>query len=254
MSRGFVFRTWNHQTFWRHGRGLPCSRPGCQLVVAMMCDADVCRLIPTTRLKRVFEWDVTQTPREAPDSECWGPSFGPLRKANIFRRDPKVDPLRIESGPSWRACFWSLHFVRCAEALQAAMCAKCQAWSYFYTNSIRGRNLELGRPVFACVIFLGFFGPKIDPSEWQAEVKAVQTTTSWTPELAQVHVTGPASPFPETKIKVQMLQRIIILFFSIIVWRVRGNVPKFEKLWRIRFQSNHFGWNNSAVNFCYFAK
>ena len=55
------------------------------------------------------------------------------------------------------------------------------------------------------------------------KVKAVQTTTSWTPELAQVHVTGPASPLPpETKIKVQMLQRIIILFFSIIVWRGAG--------------------------------
>ena len=52
----------------------------------------------------------------------------------IFQRDPKVDSLRM-TGPSWRACFWSLHFVRCAEALQAAMCAKCQAWSYFSTNS-----------------------------------------------------------------------------------------------------------------------
>ena len=31
----------------------------------------------------------------------------------------------------------------------------------------------------------------------------------------------PPSP-PETKIKVQMLQRIIILFFSIIVWRGAG--------------------------------
>ena len=30
-------------------------------------------------------------------------------------------------------------------------------------------------------------------------------------------------------------------------------MPKFAKLWRIRFQSYHFGWNNSAVNFCYFA-
>ena len=66
--------------------------PGCQLVVAMMCDADVCRLIPTTRLKRVFEWDVKQAPREAPDSECWGPSFGPLRKANIFQKGPKSGP------------------------------------------------------------------------------------------------------------------------------------------------------------------
>ena len=65
--------------------------------------------------------------------------------------------------------------------------------------------------------------------------------TSWTPELAQVHLTGPASPLsPETKIKVQMLQRIIIVFFSIIVWRVHGNVPKFEKLWRIRFSLTVF--------------
>ena len=50
-----------------------------------------------------------------------------------FRMD-LVDPLRIESGPSWRACVWSLH--RCAEALQAAM------WVKLGTNSI-GRNLEL---------------------------------------------------------------------------------------------------------------
>ena len=45
-------------------------RPGCQLVVAMTCDADVCGLIPTTRLKRVFECGIKQAPREAPDSEC----------------------------------------------------------------------------------------------------------------------------------------------------------------------------------------
>ena len=27
MSRGFVFGTWNRQTFWRRGGGLPCSTP-----------------------------------------------------------------------------------------------------------------------------------------------------------------------------------------------------------------------------------
>ena len=54
--------------------------------------------------------------------------FWTLAQSQIyFRRDPKVDPLRIESGPSWRARFWPLHFVRCAEILQAAMCAECQA-------------------------------------------------------------------------------------------------------------------------------
>ena len=36
-----------------------------------------------------------------------GPVLDPCAKQIYFRRDPKVDPLRIESGPSWRACFWS---------------------------------------------------------------------------------------------------------------------------------------------------
>ena len=223
--------------------------PGCQLVVAMMCDADVCRLIPTTRLKRVFEWDVKQAPREAPDSECWG-------KQIYFRRDPKVDPLRIESGPSWRACFWSLHFVRCAEALQAAMCAKCQAWSYFYTNSIRGRNLELGRPVFACVIFLDFFGPKNRPFWMTGRSKSRPNDhllDSWAGTSACDRPGIPPSP-PKQRSKRRCCKESVSYFSQSLFGGVRGNVPKFEKLWRIRFQSNHFGWNNSAVNFCYFAK
>ena len=80
---------------------------------------------------------------------------GPVLDAKqiYFRRDLKVDPLRIESGPSWWACFWSLHFVRCA-------------WSYFNTNSIRGRNLKLGRRVFACLIFLGLLS--WHKCRWQA--------------------------------------------------------------------------------------
>ena len=104
--------------------------PGCQLVVAMMCDADVCPLIPTTRPKRVFEWGVKQAPREAPDSECWGPSFGPLRKANIFRRDPKVDPLRIESGPSWRALF-----------LVPSFCQMCWSFASCYVRKMSSLKL-----------------------------------------------------------------------------------------------------------------
>ena len=41
------------------------------------------------------------------------------------------------------------------------------------------------------------------------------------------------------------------IFFGLIqslFGGVQGNVPKFEKLWRIRFQSNYFGWNNSAAS------
>ena len=39
-------------------------------LVAMMCDADVCSWITTTRLNREFKWDVKQAPREALDSDC----------------------------------------------------------------------------------------------------------------------------------------------------------------------------------------
>ena len=102
--------------------------PGCQLVVAMMCDADVCGLIPKQRASREYLNGASNKPpgrHQIQNAE--GPVLDPCAKQIYFRRDPKVDPLRIESGPSWRACFWSLHFVRCAEALQAAMCAKCQA-------------------------------------------------------------------------------------------------------------------------------
>ena len=98
--------------------------PGCQLVVPMMCDADVWP-DSNNALKRVFEWGANKPPGRHQIQNAEGPVLDPCAKQIYFRRDPKVDPLRIESGPSWQACFWSLHFVRCAEALQAAMCAKC---------------------------------------------------------------------------------------------------------------------------------
>ena len=56
-----------------------------------------------------------------------GPVLDPCAKQIHFRKDPKVDSLRIESGPSGGPVFWSVHFVGCAEALQAAVCAKCHA-------------------------------------------------------------------------------------------------------------------------------
>ena len=180
-----------------------------------------------------------------------GPVLDPCAKQIYFRRDPKVDPLRIESGPSRRACFWSLHFVRCAEALQAAMCAKCQAWSYFNTNSIRGRNLELGRPVFACLIFLDFFGPKNRPF-WMTGRSESRPNDHLLDSWAGTSACGPASPLPPRNKdqSADAAKNHYLIFLN--VWKVRGKLPKFEKLWRIRFQSN-FGWNNSAVNFCYFA-
>ena len=126
---------------------------------------------PYQRKKDVWRWclwpDSNNAPQESiwmgrrtspEDSECWGPSFGPLRKANIFQKGPKSDPLRIESGPSWRACFWSFHFVRCAEALQAAMCAKCQLEATLtQTASVAGilnctGEAHFCAPAFSCVL------------------------------------------------------------------------------------------------------
>ena len=52
-----------------------------------MCDADVCGLIPTTRLKRAFEWGVEQVPRI---QNAEGPVLDPCAKQIYFRRDPKV--------------------------------------------------------------------------------------------------------------------------------------------------------------------
>ena len=76
---------------------------------------------------------------------------------------------KTQKQPAWQACFWSLHFVRCAKALQAAMYAKFQHWSYPHTNSICGGNLDgevrIYVSSFSCLW----------PSLWQAEAKAVQT-------------------------------------------------------------------------------
>ena len=51
-----------------------------------------------------------------------GPFLDPCRKEMYFKRDLKVDPLGIKSGPSWRVRFLPLHLRRCAEGFQAHVC------------------------------------------------------------------------------------------------------------------------------------
>ena len=155
MSRGFVFSTWNQQTFWRHGGGLPCSRPW----------------LPTRSCYDVWRWCLwpdsykrasreylngasNKPPGRHQIQNAEGPELDPCAKQIYFRRDPKVDPLRIESGPSWRARFWSI----LSDVLKFCrlLCAQNVKREATYTNSIRGRTLELGRPVFASPIFLIF--------------------------------------------------------------------------------------------------
>ena len=189
-----------------------------------------------------------------------GPVLDPCAKQMYFKRGPKVDPLRIESGPSWRVCFWPLYFIRCAEALQAAMCEKIQAWSYFDTNSIRGGNLELGRPVFASLGFLVFWGPKNRPFfvTGRSKSRPDATLDPWAGSSARGRPGIPLCP-PKQRSKCKFLQSEDTFVKQLVAVRrvcmcadaakndcltllnhcVEG-VPTFEKLWRIRSQANHF--------------
>ena len=72
---------------------LNCSRP---LVATSRLLCHMWRwcmqLDSSNTIQERFEWGVKQAPRKAPDSECWGPSFGPLRKANVFQKGSKNGP------------------------------------------------------------------------------------------------------------------------------------------------------------------
>ena len=177
--------------------------PGCHLAVAVSC-VTLLYVADSNNTIQESIWVGRQTHSQG------GTGFRMLRAQFCSlvhsKRGPKVDPRRIESGPSWRVCLWPLYFIRCAEsALQAAMCAKSQAWSYFNTNSIRGGNLELGRPVFTSLVFLVFLGPKNRPFFVTGRSKSRPNATfdPWAGSSTRDRPGIPPLP-PETKIKVQV--------------------------------------------------
>ena len=98
--------------------------PGCQLVVAMMCDADVCGLIPTTRLKRVCEWGRQTSPQGGTRFRMLRAQFWNLAQSKYISEGAQkwtllgskvVPPGGLVFGP----------FI--LSDVLAAMCAKCQA-------------------------------------------------------------------------------------------------------------------------------
>ena len=143
------FSTWNQQTFWRHGGGLPCSRPW----------------LPTHSCYDVWRLCLWPDSNNAPQESIWMGRQTSAQRGTRFRmlkaqwtlaqskyisegtqkwtllRSKVVPPGGPVLAPSLCQMCWSF---------ASAMCASCQAWSYFNTNSIRGRNLDLERPVFAC--------------------------------------------------------------------------------------------------------
>ena len=98
--------------------------PGCQLVVAMMCDADVCGLIPTTRLKRVFEWGRQTSPQggtrfRMPRAQFWTLAQSKYISEGTHKWTLLGSKVVPPGGPVFGPFILS--------DVLAAMCAKCQA-------------------------------------------------------------------------------------------------------------------------------
>ena len=101
---------------------------------------------------------------------CWGSSFGPPCKETYLKRGQKVDPLKSKVVP-WRVQFWPFIVANLLKRLfqvEADLTSNSCDW-----------NLELGRPLFARLLFLTLWGPKKGPlfvilvrSLWQERLLA----------------------------------------------------------------------------------
>ena len=83
-------------------------------------------------------------------------SFGPPYKGNVFKKGQKVDPLEIKTVPPGGSSFGPFIV---ANLLKHLFQAEAD-----FTNNSSDWNLELGRPVFARLLFVTFWGPKKAPS------------------------------------------------------------------------------------------
>ena len=177
LSRGFIFG-WGPPLF---------EAPGCHLAVAMSCvtllyvarfeqhDARKFWVGPGFRMLRAQFWTLAQSKCISKGGQKWTLLGSKVVLAGLFLAHL---------------------FIRCGEALQAAMCAKSQA-------SAAG-ILNWGGP-YCVSVFLVFLGPKNRPFFVTGRSKS-RSMPPWTPELAQVHVTDPAylHCHPRNKIKVQV--------------------------------------------------
>ena len=87
-----------------------------------------------------------------------GPFLDPRAKETCFKKGSESGPLEIKSGPPWRVQFWSLFGpFNVANLLRRLFQVEADL-----TSNSCGWNLELGRPIFARLLFLKgpFFGPQ----------------------------------------------------------------------------------------------
>jgi hypothetical protein len=81
-----------------------------------------------------------------------GPFLDPRAEETCFKKGQKVDPLEIKSGPPWRVQFWPLFGLFIVANLLRRL---FQVEADLTSNSC-GWNLELGRPIYARLLFLTF--------------------------------------------------------------------------------------------------
>ena len=81
-----------------------------------------------------------------------GPFLDPRAKETCFKKGSESGPLEIKSGPPWRVQFWSLFGpFNVANLLRRLFQVEADL-----TSNSCGWNLELGRLIFARLLFLTF--------------------------------------------------------------------------------------------------
>ena len=90
----------------------------------------------------------TGPPRRHRIQSVEGPVLHPRAKEMCLKRGQKVDPLEIKSGPPWRSSFGPFIVANLLKRL-------FQVEADLTSNSCEWK-LELGRPIFARLLFLTF--------------------------------------------------------------------------------------------------
>ena len=125
--------------------------PYCQLDVGL-CDVDV--FLHWNRAAEEGAWVGLKPdlPRRHRIQPAEGPFLDPRAKETCFKKGSESGPLEIKSGPPWRVQFWSLFGpFNVANLLRRLFQVEADL-----TSNSCGWNLELGRPIFARLLFLTF--------------------------------------------------------------------------------------------------
>lgn len=115
-----------------------------------LCDADA--LLHWNSAAEEGAWGGLKTgpPRRHQIQPVEGPVLDPRAKETYLKRGQKVDPLEIKSGPPWRVQFWSLF----GPFIVANLLKRLFQVEADLTSNSCDWNLELGRPLFARLLFL----------------------------------------------------------------------------------------------------